>query len=269
MSENKISVAPFLKWPGGKRWLVANYLKLFPESFNTYFEPFLGSGSIFLALQPKNAVLSDSISELINTYHTLRDRWQQVLQILQTYQVKHCSEHYYSIRASDPIHDYERAARFLYLNRTCWNGLYRVNLKGKFNVPIGTKSAVLLPNDDFEAVSSLLKPTTLLNCDFKDTLDLAKEGDFIFVDPPYTVNHNNNGFLKYNEKIFSWDDQVRLSNCLKDAASRGVKFLMTNANHSSISELYKGFDTLVLERNSIIAGTASMRKKCEELIIRG
>jgi DNA adenine methylase len=264
-----MSVVPFLKWPGGKRWLVANYLNLFPKTFNTYFEPFLGSGSIFFALQPKTAVLSDSNSELINTYHTLRDDWQKVLEVLKTHQDNHCSEHYYMVRASDPIHSYDRAARFLYLNRTCWNGLYRVNLKGKFNVPIGTKSAVLHPNDNFGAVSSVLESATLFNCDFKYTLDLAKKGDFVFVDPPYTVNHNNNGFLKYNEKIFSWDDQVRLSGCLKDAASRGVQFLMTNANHKSIAELYKDFDMLVLERNSVIAGTASMRKKCEELIIRG
>jgi DNA adenine methylase len=120
------------------------------------------------------------------------------------------------------------------LNRTCFNGIYRVNLRGAFNVPKGTKSAVVLPTDDFSEAQRLLRRAKLLDGDFEEVIDQAQSGDLVFADPPYTVRHNNNGFIKYNEKLFSWDDQERLARVLTRAAKRGVKVVATNADHREI-----------------------------------
>ena len=162
----------------------------------------------------------------------------------------------------------ERAAQFIYLNRTCWNGLYRVNLHGEFNVPIGTKDAVILDTDDFNAVSKSLRSAELCSQDFETTISRAGFGDFLFVDPPYTVKHNNNGFLKYNESIFSWGDQQRLRNALCKAKTQGAQILLLNANHDSIRELFHGLGTMTtLTRQSILSGDPSFRGKTNELAI--
>lgn len=157
----------------------------------------------------------------------------------------------------------------VYLNRTCWNGLYRVNKKGEFNVPIGTKTNVLLEEDNFELLSNILQFVNLDSCDFEITIDKAKKNDFIFVDPPYTVKHNLNGFVKYNENIFSWQDQIRLKNSISRAIDRGAHVLVTNANHKSIEELYKGCGKMILlNRASVIAGKAEARGIYSELAIK-
>jgi len=182
---------------------------------------------------------------------------------------KHSKEYYYKVRQIKPADPAEKAARFIYLNRTCWNALYRVNLKGEFNVPIGTKTNVVLGSDDFEGVSRLLQDVTITHLDFEEVIDRAEEGDLIFADPPYTVKHNFNGFVKYNEKMFHWDDQVRLSKCLIRASDRGCLVLLTNANYPSIIELYENdFYLTPLKRSSVIAASSSNRGMYEELVIR-
>ena len=191
-------VQPFLKWAGGKRWLVQNHSDLFPNKFNRYIEPFLGSAAVFFHLQPNEAILSDANGRLIETYQSIKENYKLVEKYLRQHQRAHSNEHYYETRAKLFHSKFTRAAQFIYLNRTCWNGLYRENKKGIFNVPIGTKTNVLLRTDDFAAVSNILNNATLKNQDFEKTISLAEEGDFIFVDPPYTVAHNNNGFVKYN-----------------------------------------------------------------------
>lgn len=269
MEKPKEIIVPPLKWAGGKRWLVRNYGDLFPKSFNRYFEPFLGGAAIFFALQPKDAVLSDSNSELIDFYVVIRDQWQNLQAKLAKHQESHSKDYYYQMRASvfdDPI---ERAARFLYLNRTCWNGLYRVNKKGQFNVPIGTKSSVMLDTDDFAAMSRVLSISRLQVSDFEQIIAQAKTGDFVFADPPYTVRHNLNGFVKYNERIFSWEDQKRLKNSLDEASQRGVKFLLTNAAHCSINQLFGDVGlTSVVGRYSVLAGKSDARSPVRELTVR-
>ena len=180
----------------------------------------------------------------------------------------HSKEYYYSVRASLPQSIYQRAARFIYLNRTCWNGLYRVNRVGNFNVPIGTKNNVLLDTDDFERIARILQTATIMNSDFETIIDSAQEGDFIFADPPYTVKHNNNGFVKYNEDMFKWEDQIRLHDAIVRATNRNVKILVTNANHASIIELYSDFKKMVISRASVIAASSNNRGKYEELIIK-
>ena len=266
--ESRDTITPFLKWAGGKRWFVYAYSDLLPSSFNRYIEPFLGSGVVYFHLQPRRAVLADVNSELINTYTAIRDRPDLIKRYLADHQLKHSKRHYYAVRDSRTFSPFTGAARTIYLNRTGWNALYRVNLNGIFNVPQGSKSSVMLPTDDFDRVSQILKRAKLLASDFESVIDNARKNDFIFVDPPYTVNHNLNGFLKYNEKIFSWDDQVRLRDSIDDAVRRGVKVLMTNADHESIRELYDDFELVSLERSSVIAASTQHRGVQTELAIR-
>lgn len=259
---------PFLKWAGGKRWLAESHLNIFPNSYKNYFEPFLGSGAVFFALQPQKAFLSDLNSELIDTYTAIKENWSKVLERLEQHHKKHSKNYYYSVRNSKPRTLHTRAARFIYLNRTCWNGLYRVNLRGEFNVPIGTKQHAILPTDDFALLSENLKNASLRKGDFEATIDLAHDGDLVFVDPPYTVKHNLNGFIKYNEKIFSWEDQIRLSECLKRASNRGCKIIATNAYHPAVKELYEDdFNISALDRHSVIAASSAYRGRYEELLI--
>lgn len=269
-SQGMRMLEPFLKWAGGKRWLVSQHLSIFPSQFNRYIEPFLGSGAVFFTLRPEKAILCDINKELIETYTAIRQDWKGVYKALKKHHKNHSEAYYYRIRASKPKTLHSRASRFIYLNRTCWNGLYRVNLNGEFNVPIGTKKDVLLASDDFSEVSRLLQNVQLIPDDFEVVIDKAEEGDLLFVDPPYTVKHSDNGFIKYNEKLFCWDDQVRLSACLKRAKDREANIILTNAQHTSIEELYKdSFEIIRVKRNSIIAADPTKRKMCSELIIKG
>lgn len=262
-------IGPFLKWAGGKRWLAASHNSLLPTNFNKYIEPFLGSAAIFFSIQPVKATLADINKELIDCYIAIRDDWEVVENYLKIHHTSHSHDYYYQVRASKPKIYAKKAARFIYLNRTCWNGLYRVNLNGQFNVPKGTKTNVLLGTDNFQSVSQLLQNVELLHADFEVPLSNAKKGDFIFVDPPYTVKHNFNGFVKYNETMFRWEDQVRLSECLIDANKRGCLILLTNANHPSIVDLYKhDFELIPLSRPSVFAASSLNRGIYDELAIK-
>lgn len=268
MIEPKAELSPFLKWAGGKRWLCQRFPHLFPDSFDRYVEPFVGSGAVFFHLQPTNALLSDANHDLITTYKAIRRSWRKVLAALETHALLHNDEYYYLVRSMTPSDDISIAARFLYLNRTCWNGLYRVNTRGIFNVPRGTKDTVLLPDDNFSATRKLLSGKTLYSHDFEKTINQSGSGDFVFVDPPYTVAHNLNGFVKYNDKIFTWNDQIRLQKSLIRAADRGAKILVTNADHPSIRELYEGIGQhLPLDRATVISGDRSGRRATTELAI--
>ncbi len=262
-------VLPPLKWAGGKRWFVAQHADSFPKRFSTYIEPFLGSGAVCFHLKPSAAVLADVNAELINVYEAIRDRPALVRSYLGRHHRLHGARYYYRVRGATPRSNFVRAARTLYLNRTCWNGLYRVNLGGEFNVPLGTKSSVVLATDNFRAISEALHSRVeLAISDFEPIVDRAKRGDFVFVDPPYTVAHNYNGFIKYNEKLFSWPDQLRLRRAIDRAVARGAKVLLTNANHQSVAELYRDFDCRVLSRFGRIAASNEHRGTFEELLIR-
>lgn len=263
----RLTIKPFLKWAGGKRWLLDRPEFRVPEYTGTYIEPFLGGGAVYFAHRPRRAIISDANPRLIETYCAIRADWRAVLDELSLHQARHNSDYYYDIRAEKYSSQASRAAQFLYLNRTCWNGLYRENLKGEFNVPIGTKSSVIFEDDDFGAVSAALQGAEILNSDFEEVIARAAEGDLIFVDPPYTVAHNLNGFIKYNQKIFSWDDQVRLCDSLIRAKGRGARIMITNASHSSIRDLYRDFgEPIEIERRSVISGTPKNRVQTSELL---
>lgn len=262
-------IVPFLKWAGGKRWFADRHTNLLPGSYKRYIEPFLGGGAVFFATSPDQAILSDLNPDLIKTYEIVRDEPFQLNQKLAEYQARHSKEIYYDVRGSKPSDKLELAAWFLYLNRTCWNGLYRVNKNNQFNVPIGTKSEVILSTDNFDALSKRLAKAEISCSDFEKTIDTAESDDFVFIDPPYTVKHNMNGFVKYNDTIFSWKDQIRLRDAVLRASKRGAKILVTNANHESIRDLYKGMGSqLPITRSTVLAANANFRVSVEELAIR-
>lgn len=262
---------PFLKWPGGKRWFVSAHADLLPKNFGRYFEPFLGGGAVYFQLKPSCATLGDVNPDLVAVYKSIKKNWPAVVKHLRAHQREHCKRYYYKVRRSCPANPIERAARLIYLNRTCFNGIYRVNRDGDFNVPKGTKKAVLLDTDDFKNVARLLSKARIQHADFGKLISQAERGDFVFADPPYTVRHNNNAFVKYNETLFSWADQERLATALTNARKRGVKIVATNANHKSIRDLYKGkgFQLLAVSRYSSISAAPDSRKQYDELVILG
>lgn len=268
MTDKNPILLPFLKWAGGKRWLTAQYPELFPTSFERYVEPFLGSGAVYFHLRPVAALIADSNVELIKTYREIRSNFDKVHRALKRHNRNHSQSYYYAERARKHLVSHEQAAQFIYLNRTCWNGLYRVNLRGEFNVPIGTKTAVSLDTDDFAALSKLLKKAVIETADFEQTIDQTSEGDFLFVDPPYVTRHNFNGFVKYNDKIFSWQDQERLAEAVRRAAKRRVNILVTNADHPTVRDLYQGVGKkLSIERYSVLAADSQKRGATTELAV--
>lgn len=262
---------PFLKWPGGKRWFIVAHPSLLARKFDRYVEPFLGSGSVFFHLTPAKALLGDVNEEVIQTYLGVKKDPLRLKQLLIDHQMRHSTEYYYSVRESMPKDLVARAARMIYLNRTCFNGIYRVNQKGQFNVPIGTRTNLLFDTDDFIRTAELLKNADIRLDDFESLVDETGKGDFVFVDPPYTICHNTSGFIKYNERLFSWNDQIRLADSLKRAKKRGAEILGTNANHESVQELYeeRGFKTKTVSRFSSISANSKNRTQFEELVIIG
>lgn len=263
----EIAIKPFLKWAGGKRWLLDHPRFEIPPYTGKYIEPFLGGGAVFFHHRPKAALLSDINCRLIETYNAIKDDWRSVWIELRRHHRCHSKQYYYEERSRVRKRPYTRAAQFLYLNRTCWNGLYRENLKGKFNVPVGTKNTVIFDDDNFCSISDALKNTNIHCTDFEETIAYAETGDLLFVDPPYTTAHNMNGFVKYNQKIFSWNDQIRLYQAIDQAVARGVLVIVTNAAHDSIRELYSRLgEPILIDRQSVISGNPEYRNKTSEFL---
>ncbi len=262
-----MKLKPFLKWAGGKTWLVKYSDIQFPKFTGRYIEPFLGGGAVFFHLKPSSALLADANTRLIETYQAIRDDWESVVRQLELYQLQHSKEFYYFQRSQQHESTPSRAAQFLYLNRACFNGLYRENSRGQFNVPKGTATKIIRSTDNFAAISAALANATLKSQDFADSVNSSRQGDLVFLDPPYTVAHNENGFVNYNQKIFSWADQVRLRDCVQAAVRRGVSVVMTNANHDSIAELYRKLAApTILPRASTISALKNGRGKSTEAV---
>lgn len=260
---------PFLKWPGGKRWLISRYQQIFPPNYNVYIEPFLGGGSAFFHLAPKQSIIADINEELINTYRMMARNPSQLRICLEMHQENHSPEYYYQIRNTNPNEVLAKAARFLYLNRTCFNGMFRVNQLGQFNVPIGTKTHFIDDVNLFQEYAQILNNAHIRRQDFVDTIRSANTGDLVFADPPYTIAHNQNSFIKYNEKLFSWKDQKRLLKALIRARDRGAIIVATNANYPELQQMYTvdQFYTQELSRYSSISGIADGRGRQSELLI--
>ncbi len=258
---------PFLRWAGGKSWLTDFVLSLTKDlEFNHYYEPFLGGGAVFFALKPQNATLSDMNTELIHTYITLRDRTEDVITILKTFE--NTSECYYNTRATIKADDDAfMCARFIFLNQTSYNGLYRVNMAGQYNVPFGRRNIDFIKEDHLRHVSQLLQGADLRSGDFGVYADEIHEGDLVFLDPPYTVSHNQNGFIKYNQHLFSLDDQYRLRHYIDQIKERGAFYILTNAAHAKIQEIFDLGDVMYTRnRHSTIGGNKAQRGHVDEYI---
>lgn len=262
----------FLKWPGGKNWFVKYLPSIIPNDFHyeRYVDPFVGGGSIFFALNPQNALLADINQELITTYQAVRDNCNQVKRTLRQHIVLHNEEYYYRIREAQFRAPPSVAARMVYLNHTCFNGVYRVNKLGRFNVPIGNNNLEFFDVNYLDEKSKQLQNKEILCQNFLDTINATRLGDFLFCDPPYTIRDNENRFVGYTRNLFSWNDQEQLANALQAAVQRGVAILETNANHPSIVELYKNIPNVhfqEISRYTSISGTRAARTQYSELII--
>jgi DNA adenine methylase len=267
-TETEVSnkVKPFLKWAGGKRSLLPELLKFIPQKYNRYFEPFLGSGALFFALSSKKAYLSDLNRELVNAYKQVKNKARLVNAKLS--KLRFSKATYLRLKKNKSGDCLSRAVRFMYLNKTCWNGLYRENKKGEFNVPIGKyKAPLICDKENLEKVNKVLKNAIISRNDFEVILRKARKGDLIYLDPPYVTGHSNNGFIEYNSKIFSWHDQKRLRKVVGVLHKKGCKIIMSNASHVVIRNLYKGFKLHSVKRHSHIAGIVKNRKRITELII--
>ena len=268
---------PFVKWAGGKRSIIDKLIKLVPEDFNTYYEPFIGGGAMLFELQPKKAVINDYNKELINVYECIKDenKFSNMCSELNKHEMNHSEEYYYQIRNLDKdkkkfnrLVDYKRAARTIYLNKACFNGLYRVNSKNEFNVPYGKKNKVnTYDGSNLGIIHCLLNlfDIKILSTDFEEAVKNAKKGDFIYFDPPY--DSDTSAFNSYTENGFDKEEQRRLAKVFKELDKRGCYVMLSNYNTVLIKELYKdyNFNYITAQRN--IGAKAKDRKIVEEVII--
>jgi DNA adenine methylase len=267
---------PFLKWAGGKRQLLPVLLAHHPKKMGTYYEPFLGGGAVLLALQPAHAIVNDTNAELINCYEVVRDNVEDLIAALNDHKARSSEDYYYEIRDWDrdsshyerpPI---ERAARIIYLNKTCYNGLFRVNAQGQFNVPFGRYASPAIVNEGvLRAVSRYLSTNDVRfrNVDFTDATHDAQAGDFIYVDPPYDPLSNTASFTGYDVNGFGKDEQRRLKDHIDELTLRGCKVMLSNAYTPFILDLYQAYDCLKVEATRAINSNSKRRGKVSEILV--
>ena len=255
---------PLFRWAGGKRRLLSQIEPLLPKKFNSYYEPFCGGAALFFKLRPAQALLNDKNEELINCYNQVKEHPEFVISELLA--LKNNKTSYYRIRGNVPTTAVGRAARFIYLVTLSFNGIYRVNSSGEFNVPYSHRNEHTFDADAIRSVSKALSSATLSSGDFEVAVQNAKKDDLVYFDPPYTVAHGNNGFVQYNEKILSWDDQIRLAQVARNLAKRGCHIIVSNADHASVEELYNDFRKERVSRFSGVGGPSTTRKQITEFV---
>ena len=263
------AVKPPVKWAGGKGQLLSQFEPLFPGRFNLYVEPFLGGGAVFFRLLPEKAVLIDNNPELINFYLVVRDDLEALLSRLRGHRNE--KDYYYQVRALDPesLDPVERASRFLFLNKTGYNGLWRVNRKGKHNVPFGRYgNPKIADEDNLRRVSSALKKADVILGDFGEALDFAKEGVFVYMDPPYHPLSETSCFTSYTSDAFGEDEQRRLAEVFRRLDEKGSMVMLSNSDTPLIRELYSGYDIKVVYAKRAINCRADGRGMITELVIR-
>lgn len=263
------TIEPFVRWAGGKTWLIPHMPTIVGDlHIEHYHEPFLGGGAIYFSMEhAKRSYLSDANSQLINTYIQVRDNPEELIEFFM--QLPNTEDDYYRIRAEITGDDtVENAARFLYLNQTSYNGLYRVNREGRYNVPYGFRANWVYDPERIRAASLRLQNTRISTGDFEINKYRIKENDLVFLDPPYTVSHNNNGFIAYNQKLFSLEDQQRLKRFIEYIKAKGAFYILTNAAHETIREIFltQGDRIVELQRNSLIGGRNAARAAISEYI---
>lgn len=267
-----MSARPFLKWAGGKTQLLPKLHALMPKSFEHYVEPFLGGGAMFFSLDVQNAFLSDASSELVSTYKALRDDVEGVIDGLSECEQNHSKEFYLSLRNVRPEEcDSPRslAARMIYLNKNCFNGMYRVNKQGGFNVPFGKYEVARIPAADaLRACSKALRSITIEVADFEDVLQCVEQGSFVYCDPPYVPVSETADFTGYTADDFCWKDQERLAAAALAAAERGAYVMLSNADVPAVHDLYGGWDITRVQARRSINSKGSRRGPVGEVVIR-
>lgn len=260
---------PFLKWAGGKTRLIAQYKQYFPQQYQTYYEPFLGGGAIFFHLHPKTARLTDINGELITTYRCVRDHVEELIALLQEHQKQHNKQYYYDLRDYNTGSELEKAARLIYLNKTCFNGLYRVNSQGKFNVPMGRyKNPNICPQDILRAASDALAGAEIEQADFTNILNYAHtRDDFVYFDPPYYPISETSYFTAYSNSCFGETQQLQLRDIFKELAQRGVKVMLSNSDCEFIREIYHGFKIHTILASRSINSNAKKRGQITEVLV--
>jgi len=259
---------PFIRWAGGKNWLIKYLPPLIDKlKYKNYYEPFLGGAAVFFAFShPKHCYLSDINQDLVDTYIAVRDMPEEVYRYFLLFQNN--EEDYYRVRNLLPEDSAEKAARFIFLNQTSFNGIYRVNKQGEYNVPYGKRTNLNYSKDRIIMTSKKLQKVKVRCCDFEGYKYRIKEGDLVFLDPPYTVSHNNNGFIEYNQVLFSLEDQYRLSRFIDFIKSKGAFYILTNTAHPIIKEIFEkdGDRILSLSRHSSIGGKQAKRESVLEYV---
>ena len=262
----------FVKWAGGKTQLLPQLDYLLPENFKDYYEPFLGSGAFFFYLEQERgckAFLSDINGELINTFEVVKKKPKALASLLSKHKSQHSNEHYYAVRKVNPIDlsKVERAARFIYLNKSCFNGLYRVNSKGKFNVPIGSyKNPSIFSEENLLSASKLLQKAKLKTASFECVLVTAKKGDFVYFDPPY-YPIKKTSFTSYTKEAFGEKEQRKLVRVFKKLDKRGCFVMLSNSDAPFIRELYTGFKQKIVKARRAINCNGADRGRINELVV--
>lgn len=265
--DTTLALHPILRWAGGKTWLVKHLAgKISIDQFSSYVEPFVGGAAILFSFRPETAWISDSNKCLIDTYKTLRKNPDKVICTLQAWDLS--QDYYYQIRGLQPTDEYIAAARFIYLNHTSYNGLYRENREGQYNVPWGRRQSIDFDFDNIRNVAYYLKSVHIRHLDFARSIDFIQERALVFLDPPYTITHNKNGFVAYNQKIFRLSDQYRLSTLVDKIKAKGAYYILTNAAHDEVKRIFRRDDDrmFVLSRASLIGGRNACRGQYEECL---
>lgn len=276
-SERGTPVLPlFLKWAGGKLQLIEQFENLFPPDFCNYYEPFIGSGAVFFYLKskskPNKVILSDTNEELINCFAVVRDKPSELIEVLLNHRKRHSKQYYYEVRdlESERLDSVSRAARMIYLNKTCFNGLYRVNSKGEFNVPFGDyKNPSIFNRNTLYRASQMLQDAALRVMTFDKVLDFAGKDDFVYFDPPYIPLSKTSSFTRYSKSEFSIKEQNQLSEVFRALDSMGCFVMLSNSDHSLIRELYRDYDKniVVVRAKRKINSVGSKRGAINEIVV--
>ncbi|MDG7037140.1 MAG: DNA adenine methylase [Nitrososphaerota archaeon] len=268
------NIPTFVKWAGGKKQLLSQFEPYFPMEINRYFEPFVGGGAVAFYIikqySPQEVNLSDSNEELVNAYNIIKDDVDSLIGVLGEYKKRHSREFYYKIRALRPnaLSRLERAARFIYLNKTCYNGLYRVNAKGQFNVPMGSyKHPAILNEHELKEISRLLQNTSVETKQFYEIEDKAKRGDFVYFDPPYYPISKTSSFTAYTKETFLDQEQERLAKLYTELDRKGVNVMLSNSDSDFIKNLYSGYHINFVLASRMISCDAKGRGKLKELVV--
>jgi DNA adenine methylase len=264
----------FIKWAGGKSQLIEQYRPFFPNKIERYFEPFLGSGAVFFFVKktfnPKEISLSDTNEELIIVFKVVRDNVEELIKSLKKRKALNSREYFYKVRKEEPakISSVERASRLIYLNKTCYNGLYRVNAKGEFNVPYGKyKNPSIFNEKILREGSRLLKNVKIKVASFEMILDHIKKGDFIYFDPPYMPISKTSSFTSYTKDVFLENEQEKLAKVFRQLDKKGCLLMLSNSDHSHIRKLYAGFNIQSIKARRAISCIGTKRGEIKELLI--